>query len=94
MVSLTLSNVGYGLPQRTLDRILAKPVAELLTSDDPIEETLGTVKSMSEWGGQAEITADVGKGYSLHLHFKPLAFSKPQGEQTTQSWQEKGYADE
>ena len=94
VVSLTLSNVGYGLPQRTLDRILAKPVAELLASDDPIEETLGTVKSMSEWGGQAEITADVGKGYSLHLHFKPLAFSKPQGEQTTLSWQEKGYADE
>ncbi|MEP6128572.1 MAG: hypothetical protein ABJ244_20045, partial [Marinobacter sp.] len=89
-VSITLSNVGYGLPQVALDRILAKPVVELLNSDDPIEESLGVVKSVSDWGGQAEITAEVGKGFCLQLNFRSMALSDAQ---TMTGRQEDGDAD-
>lgn len=72
-VSVEFSNVGYGIPQSALDRILAKAAVVLLNSDDPLEETLGMVKSIEHWGGQAEVSADVGKGFCLRLHFRPLA---------------------
>jgi PAS domain-containing protein len=81
LVSISMSNVGYGLPQATLDRILAKPVVELLHSDDPIEETLGKFKSVSYWGGQAEVSSSVGKGFCFHIRFRSLAFDPSTEEQ-------------
>ena len=72
-VSVEFSNVGYGIPQGALDRIRAKSAVALLNSDDPLEETLGMVTSIIHWGGQADVTADVGKGFCLRLHFRPMA---------------------
>ncbi|MEP5174348.1 hypothetical protein, partial [Marinobacter alexandrii] len=65
-------------------------VVELLNSDDPIEESLGVVKSVSDWGGQAEITAEVGKGFCLQLNFRSMALSDAQ---TMTGRQEDGDAD-
>ncbi|WP_094191262.1 ATP-binding protein [Marinobacter similis] len=71
---LVLSNEGYGLPQQTLDRIWNQSVADLVDSDDPLEETMGMLKSLESWGGRAQVSTRVGKGFRLEMDFSTLGF--------------------
>lgn len=75
---LVLSNEGYGLPQPTLDRIFSQSVADLVDSDDPLEETMGMLKSLESWGGGAQVSTQVGKGFRLEMDFSTLGFRDEQ----------------
>ena len=75
---LVLTNEGYGLPQNTLDQIWRQPVADLIDSDDPLEETMGMLKSLEGWGGRASVSARVGKGFRLEMDFSTLGFRDEQ----------------
>lgn len=75
---LVLSNEGYGLPQQTLDRIWNQSVADLVDSDDPLEETMGMLKSLESWGGRAQVSTRVGKGFRLEMDFSTLGFRDEQ----------------
>ncbi|WP_166263605.1 hypothetical protein [Marinobacter caseinilyticus] len=64
------NNEGYGMPQSTLDAILARDASMLLGSSDQVEHCIGILRTVEYYGGTFTVQSEVGNGFRISLCFR------------------------